>query len=61
LDGQVATTSAQLAATLLESIKIAVVPGEAFGAPGFFRLSCALGDEDLAEGLERLAKFVAAG
>jgi aspartate aminotransferase len=61
LDGHVATTSVELAATLLETIKIAVVPGEAFGAPGFFRLSCALGDEDLAEGLERLAKFVAAG
>ena len=61
LDGEVATTSVELAATLLEKIKIAVVPGEAFGAPGFFRLSCALGDEDLAEGLERFAKFVAAG
>jgi aspartate/methionine/tyrosine aminotransferase len=61
LDGHVATTSVELATTLLETIKIAVVPGEAFGAPGFFRLSCALGDEDLAEGLERLAKFVAAG
>ena len=61
LDGHVATTSAELAATLLETIKIAVVPGEAFGAPGFFRLSCALGDENIAEGLERLAKFVAAG
>jgi aspartate aminotransferase len=61
LDGDVATTSVELAATLLEKIKIAVVPGEAFGAPGFFRLSCALGDEDLAEGLERFAKFVAAG
>jgi aspartate/methionine/tyrosine aminotransferase len=55
------TTTVELAATLLEKIKIAVVPGEAFGAPGFFRLSCALGDEDLAEGLERFAKFVAAG
>jgi aspartate/methionine/tyrosine aminotransferase len=61
LDGKVATTSSELAANLLESIKIAVVPGEAFGAPGFFRFSCALGDEDLAEGLERFAKFVAAG
>jgi aspartate aminotransferase len=61
LDGDVATTTVELAATLLEKIKIAVVPGEAFGAPGFFRLSCALGDEDLAEGLERFAKFVAAG
>jgi aspartate aminotransferase len=61
LDGKVATSSSELAATLLESIMIAVVPGEAFGAPGHFRLSCALGDEDLAEGLERFAKFVAAG
>jgi aspartate/methionine/tyrosine aminotransferase len=61
LDGKVASSSSELAATLLESIKIAVVPGEAFGAPGHFRLSCALGDEDLAEGLERFAKFVAAG
>jgi aspartate aminotransferase len=61
LDGDVATTTVELAATLLEKIKIAVVPGEAFGAPGFFRLSCALGDDDLAEGLERFAKFVAAG
>jgi aspartate aminotransferase len=61
LDGKVASSSSELAATLLESIKIAVVPGEAFGAPGHFRLSCALGDDDLAEGLERFAKFVAAG
>jgi aspartate aminotransferase len=61
LDGRVSTTSAELAATLLDTIKIAVVPGEAFGAPGFFRFSCALGDENLAEGLERFAKFVTAG
>ena len=60
-DGKVAASSSELAATLLESIKIAVVPGEAFGARGHFRLSCALGDADLAEGLERFAKFVAAG
>ena len=61
LGGRVAQSSAELAETLLEAIKIAVVPGEAFGAPGFFRLSSALGDDDLAEGLERFAKFVAAG
>ncbi len=60
-EGKVATSSGELAATLLDTIKIAVVPGEAFGAPGYFRMSCALGDEDLAEGLERFAKFVAAG
>jgi aspartate/methionine/tyrosine aminotransferase len=59
--GRVANSSTELAEILLESIKIAVVPGEAFGTPGYFRLSSALGDADLAEGLERFATFVAAG
>ncbi len=59
--GSVPSTSAQLADLLLEKIKIAVVPGEAFDAPGYFRLSYALGDEDLVEGLQRLSSFVAAG
>jgi aspartate aminotransferase len=45
----------------LDSIKIAVGPGEAFGAPGFFRFSYALGDAPLIEGIERLAALVAAG
>jgi aspartate/methionine/tyrosine aminotransferase len=57
----VANSSGELADLLLETIKIAVVPGEAFGTPGFFRLSYALGDSDLVEGLERLTAFVAAG
>jgi len=61
LGGRVADSSSQLAASLLETIKIAVVPGEAFGTPGYFRLSYALGDADLVEGLDRLAAFVAAG
>ena len=61
LDGRVATTSAELATNLLETIKIAVVPGEAFGAPGYFRFSYALGDDDLAEGITRLADLVARG
>jgi aspartate aminotransferase len=59
--GRVANTSAELAEVLLETIKIAVVPGEAFGAQGFFRMSYALGDADLIEGIERLSAFVAAG
>ena len=54
LKGRVRSTSAELAETLLDLIKVAVVPGEAFGAPGYFRLSYALGDDDLAEGLGRL-------
>ena len=59
--GRVASSSAELAETLLETIKLAVVPGEAVGMAGFFRLSYALGDDDLAEGLERFAGLVAAG
>ncbi len=61
LGGRTATTSAELAEVLLETIKVAVVPGEAFGAPGYFRLSYALGDADLAEGLARWADLVAKG
>ncbi len=61
LKGRVASTSAELAETLLETIKVAVVPGEAFGTPGYFRLSYALGDDDLKEGLDRFALLVAAG
>ncbi len=53
LGGRRAETSADLAALLLEEIEIAVVPGEAFGAPGYCRLSFALSDDDLAEGLTR--------
>ena len=46
-------TSLDLATALLEEIEVAVIPGEAFGAPGHVRLSFALSDEDLAEGLNR--------
>ncbi|MBB2909414.1 aspartate/methionine/tyrosine aminotransferase [Streptosporangium becharense] len=51
-------TSAELAELVLEEAEVAVVPGEAFGTPGYFRLSYALGDDDLAEGVSRLAKFL---
>ena len=61
LKGRVSTTSAELAETLLDTIKVAVVPGEAFGAPGHFRRSYALGDADLVEGLTRWGELVAAG
>ena len=37
---------------------MAVVPGEAFGPSGYLRLSYALGDDDLAEGLSRLQNFL---
>ncbi len=59
LRGRVSATSAQLAATILDEAEVAIVPGEAFGTPGFARLSYALGDNDLAEGIGRIAKLVA--
>ena len=56
--GQRPATSSQLAELLLEEADVAVVPGEAFGTDGYFRLSCALGDADLEEGVSRLAKLL---
>ena len=54
LDGSTATTTMELAALLLEEANVAIVPGEAFGAPGYARLSFALSDEDLLEGIGRV-------
>lgn len=58
IGGTTVTSSAQLAEVLLEHAGVAVVPGEAFGAPGSMRLSYALGDDDLAEGLRRLGEVL---
>jgi aspartate aminotransferase len=58
LRGRTPTTSAELAELVLDEVEVAVVPGEAFGAPGCFRLSYALGDDDLIEGVGRLAKLL---
>ncbi|MDA8374522.1 MAG: pyridoxal phosphate-dependent aminotransferase [Actinomycetota bacterium] len=52
------TNSSELAAVILDQAKVAVVPGEAFGTPGFFRLSYALSDADIEEGIKRVAKLV---
>jgi aspartate/methionine/tyrosine aminotransferase len=49
----------ELAALILEEAEVAVVPGEAFGTPGYLRLSYALGDEDLVEGVSRMQKLLA--
>ena len=43
---------------LLDEAHVALVPGEAFGAPGYARLSYALGDDDLAEGIDRIANLL---
>mgnify|MGYP000003965803 FL=1 len=56
--GKKAQNTLELAAIILEEAKVAIVPGEAFGSPGYARLSFALGDEDLKEGLTRIAQLL---
>jgi aspartate aminotransferase len=58
INGRTPSTSAELAEIILDQAEVAVVPGEAFGAPGYLRLSYALGDDDLAEGVGRIAKLL---
>ena len=57
--GVTPTTSLELADLILEKAEVAVVPGEAFGPSGFLRLSYALGDEPLLEGVQRLQRLFA--
>jgi aspartate/methionine/tyrosine aminotransferase len=59
LRGRQVETSAGLAELLLDEAEVAVVPGEAFGTPGYFRLSYALGDDDLVKGVSRMADVLA--
>ncbi len=62
IGGGVPRTSAELAELAIDRAQVAVVPGEAFGAPGYFRMSYALGDDQLVEGVSRLADlFTGAG
>jgi aspartate/methionine/tyrosine aminotransferase len=56
--GEVPTTSAALADLVLRHAEVAVVPGEAFGTDGYFRLSYALGENDLVTGVTRMAEFL---
>lgn len=56
-DGVLVETSSQLADYILDRAEVAVVPGEAFGSPGYLRLSYALGDDDIVEGITRLQKL----
>ncbi|MDQ4488729.1 pyridoxal phosphate-dependent aminotransferase [Sinomonas sp. ASV486] len=53
-------TSAELAALILDKVEVAIVPGEAFGPSGYVRLSYALGDADLAEGVGRIQELLGA-
>ncbi len=56
--GRTPATTLELCEVLLEAAKVAIVPGEAFGAPGYARLSFALGDDDLGEGVRRIADLL---
>ncbi|WP_165067852.1 pyridoxal phosphate-dependent aminotransferase [Marisediminicola senii] len=57
--GVTPTTSLELADLILEQAEVAVVPGEAFGPSGYVRLSYALGDDALLEGVQRLQRLFA--
>jgi aspartate aminotransferase len=57
--GRTCRSTLELAAVLLDEAKVAIVPGEAFGAPGYARLSFATSDGDIEEGLQRIAKLLA--
>ncbi len=59
IKGHTPTTTLDLAADILEFAQVAIVPGEAFGAPGYARMSYALSDEDLIEGIDRIAQLLA--
>ena len=52
-------TSLELADLILDEAEVAVVPGEAFGPSGYLRLSYALGDDDLLEGVRRIQELFA--
>jgi aspartate/methionine/tyrosine aminotransferase len=58
IGGRRPETTAELAVAILDEARVAIVPGEAFGTPGYARLSYALGDADLEEGLNRIAKLL---
>ena len=55
------TTTSELADVFLEQINVALVPGEAFSAPGYARMAYAMGDDDIAEGVGRIAELLSRG
>jgi aspartate/methionine/tyrosine aminotransferase len=58
--GTVSATTLELADVILDEAKVAFVPGEAFGTPGYARFSFAMADADMEEGIRRIAAFVGA-
>jgi len=61
IGGVTPTTTAELADVFLDQINVALVPGEAFAAPGYARMAYAMGDDDIAEGVGRIADLLARG
>ncbi len=59
VNGKTINSSLDLANIALEEVDVALVPGEAFGTPGYVRMSYALSDKDLVEGVSRLQKLLA--
>ena len=59
INGKTVNSSMEFAEIALDEANVAVVPGEAFGTPGYVRMSYALGDDDLVEGVSRLQKLFA--
>jgi aspartate aminotransferase len=55
--GKRINTSLELCDYILDTAEVALVPGEAFGPSGYVRMSYALGDEALLEGIQRLQKL----
>ena len=58
LRGRLPATTLELAEVVLDEARVAIVPGEAFGAPGYARLSYALGDDDLVKGVTRMGELL---
>ncbi len=57
--GVTPTTTSELCEVILDQAKVALVPGEAFDAPGYVRISFAVSDADIIEGIGRIAELVA--
>ena len=59
-NGTVSSSTLELADAILGEAKVAFVPGEAFGTPGYARFSFAMADADMEEGIRRIQQWVTA-
>jgi aspartate/methionine/tyrosine aminotransferase len=56
--GEQYPTSADLAEAIIDQANVALVPGESFGAPGYLRLSYAVGEEEIRRGVAAIADLM---